>query len=54
MLNATRRLVHRPAFDRQHQVARRRFQDPDYETIVKLISRTATVKGLKVTCRLDR
>jgi len=26
----------------------------DYETIVKLISRTATVKGLKVTCRLDR
>jgi hypothetical protein len=26
----------------------------DYETIVKLISRTTTVKGLKVTCRLDR
>ena len=26
----------------------------DYETIVRLISRTATVKGLKVTCRLDR
>jgi hypothetical protein len=26
----------------------------DYETIVKLISGTATVKGLKVTCRLDR
>ena len=26
----------------------------DYETIVKLISRTATAKGLKVTCRLDR
>lgn len=26
----------------------------DYETIVKLISRTATTKGLKVTCRLDR
>lgn len=26
----------------------------DYETIVKLISRTATAKGLSVTCRLDR
>lgn len=26
----------------------------DYETIVKLISRTVTAKGLKVTCRLDR
>ncbi len=26
----------------------------DYETIVRLISRTATAKGLKVTCRLDR
>jgi len=26
----------------------------DYETIVRLISRTATVSGLKVTCRLDR
>jgi len=26
----------------------------DYETIVKLISRTATAAGLKVTCRLDR
>jgi len=26
----------------------------DYETIVNLISRTTTVKGLKVTCRLDR
>ena len=26
----------------------------DYETIVKLISRTSTAKGLKVTCRLDR
>jgi len=26
----------------------------DYETIVMLISRTATAKGLKVTCRLDR
>ena len=26
----------------------------DYETIVKLISRTATDKGLRVTCRLDR
>jgi len=26
----------------------------DYETIVKLISRTATAKGLKLTCRLDR
>lgn len=26
----------------------------DYETIVKLIARTATAKGLKVTCRLDR
>jgi len=26
----------------------------DYETIVKLISRTATATGLKVTCRLDR
>ena len=26
----------------------------DYETIVKLISGTATATGLKVTCRLDR
>jgi len=26
----------------------------DYETIVKLISRTSTAKGLQVTCRLDR
>jgi hypothetical protein len=26
----------------------------NYETIVKLISRTATAKGLNVTCRLDR
>jgi transposase len=26
----------------------------DYETIVKLISRTTTAKGLRVTCRLDR
>jgi hypothetical protein len=26
----------------------------DYETVVKLISRTATAKGLTVTCRLDR
>jgi len=26
----------------------------DYETIVKLIARTTTTKGLKVTCRLDR
>ena len=26
----------------------------DYETIVRLISRTTTAKGLKVTCRLDR
>jgi len=26
----------------------------DYETIVNLISRTATATGLKVTCRLDR
>jgi len=26
----------------------------DYETVVKLISRTTTAKGLKVTCRLDR
>ena len=26
----------------------------DYETIVMLISRTTTAKGLKVTCRLDR
>jgi hypothetical protein len=26
----------------------------DYETIVKLISRTSTAKGLRVTCRLDR
>jgi hypothetical protein len=25
----------------------------DYETIVNLISRTTTAKGLKVTCRLD-
>lgn len=26
----------------------------DYETVVNLISRTVTAKGLKVTCRLDR
>ncbi len=26
----------------------------DYETVVKLISRTTTAKGLQVTCRLDR
>jgi len=26
----------------------------DYETIIKLISKTTTAKGLKVTCRLDR
>ena len=26
----------------------------DYETIVRLISKTTTAKGLKVTCRLDR
>ena len=26
----------------------------DYETVVRLISRTATTKGLRVTCRLDR
>ena len=26
----------------------------DYETIVKLIAKTTTAKGLKVTCRLDR
>lgn len=26
----------------------------DYETIVNLVSRTTTAKGLKVTCRLDR
>ena len=26
----------------------------DYETIVNLIARTTTVKGLKVTCKLDR
>jgi hypothetical protein len=26
----------------------------DYETVVKLISRTKTAQGLKVTCRLDR
>lgn len=26
----------------------------DYETIVKLIARTSTAQGLKVTCRLDR
>ena len=26
----------------------------DYETIVKLIARTTTAKGLKVICRLDR
>jgi len=25
----------------------------DYETIVNLIARTTTAKGLKVTCRLD-
>jgi len=26
----------------------------DYQTIVKLIAKTTTAKGLKVTCRLDR
>ncbi len=26
----------------------------DYETIVNLIARTTTAKGLEVTCRLDR
>jgi hypothetical protein len=26
----------------------------DYETVVHLIARTTTAKGLKVTCRLDR
>jgi len=26
----------------------------DYETIVNLISRTTTAKGMQVTCRLDR
>ena len=26
----------------------------DYETVVKLIARTSTAKGLTVTCRLDR
>ena len=26
----------------------------DYETIVSLIAKTTTAKGLKVTCRLDR
>ena len=26
----------------------------DYETIVQLIARTTTAKGLTVTCRLDR
>ncbi len=26
----------------------------DYETVVKLISKTTTAKGLKVRCRLDR
>ena len=26
----------------------------DYQTVVKLIAKTTTVKGLKVTCRLDR
>ena len=26
----------------------------DYETVVNLISRTTTTKGLQVTCRLDR
>jgi hypothetical protein len=26
----------------------------DYETVVKLIAKTTTAKGLKVTCRLDR
>ncbi|MFN0166677.1 MAG: ISAzo13-like element transposase-related protein, partial [Bryobacteraceae bacterium] len=25
----------------------------DYETVVRLIAGTTTVKGLKVTCRLD-
>ena len=26
----------------------------DYETVVKLIAKTTTAKGLRVTCRLDR
>jgi hypothetical protein len=26
----------------------------DYETVVHLIAKTTTAKGLKVTCRLDR
>ena len=26
----------------------------DYETIVNLIAKTTTAKGLKVSCRLDR
>ena len=26
----------------------------DYETIVNLIAKTTTAKGLKVTCQLDR
>ena len=26
----------------------------DYQTIVRLIAKTTTAKGLKVTCRLDR
>jgi len=26
----------------------------DYETVVKLIAKTTTAKGLQVTCRLDR
>ena len=26
----------------------------DYETVVKLFSKTTTAKGLKVRCRLDR
>jgi len=26
----------------------------DYETVVKLIAKTTTAKGLTVTCRLDR
>ena len=26
----------------------------DYETVVNLIAKTTTAKGLKVTCRLDR
>jgi len=26
----------------------------DYETVVRLIARTTTANGLKVTCRLDR